>query len=94
MDEVLNQLTELEHVHEEFRLWVTTEVNVHFPITFLQMAIKFTNEPPQGVKASLKRTYSSFTQVVFHPVLFTRTVMEKRTDFANMLVFQFICCLS
>ncbi|TPP64769.1 Dynein heavy chain 5 axonemal [Fasciola gigantica] len=91
LDEVLNQLTDSEHVHEEFRLWVTTEVNVHFPITFLQTAIKFTNEPPQGVKASLKRTYSSFTQdyldintlVYWKPMMFAvtflhTTVQERR----------------
>ncbi|KAK4476180.1 hypothetical protein MN116_001394, partial [Schistosoma mekongi] len=60
--ELLNQLNETEHIHPEFRLWVTTEVHPHFPISFLQTSIKFTNEPPQGIRAGLKRTYATFTQ--------------------------------
>ncbi|KER25686.1 hypothetical protein T265_14170, partial [Opisthorchis viverrini] len=48
--------------HERFRLWVTTEEHKNFPITFLQIAIKFTNEPPEGIKANLSRTYTEVTQ--------------------------------
>ncbi|VDP88481.1 unnamed protein product [Echinostoma caproni] len=48
--------------HERFRLWVTTEEHKSFPINFLQVAIKFTNEPPEGIKANLYRTYSEVTQ--------------------------------
>lgn len=55
--EILDILVETEHVDETFRLWVTTEVHEDFPIGLLQMAIKFTNEPPQGIRASLKRSY-------------------------------------
>lgn len=57
MDELMDTIVETENVHEAFRLWMTTEVHKHFPITLLQMSIKFTNEPPQGLKAGLKRTY-------------------------------------
>lgn len=32
-----------------FRLWITTEVHPTFPITLLQMSIKYTCEPPSGM---------------------------------------------
>lgn len=55
--EIIDILVETEHVDDTFRLWVTTEVHEEFPIGLLQMAIKFTNEPPQGIRASMKRSY-------------------------------------
>ncbi|XP_019735638.1 dynein heavy chain 5, axonemal [Hippocampus comes] len=62
MDELMDIITETDFVHDGFRLWMTTEVHRHFPITLLQMSIKFTNEPPQGLKAGLKRTYGGINQ--------------------------------
>ena len=35
--EVMDQLLETETMHQDFRLWVTTEVHPKFPITFLQV---------------------------------------------------------
>lgn len=63
MDELMDTVTETDIVHDCFRLWMTTEVHRHFPITLLQMSIKFTNEPPQGLKAGLKRTYGGLFQL-------------------------------
>ncbi|XP_062848702.1 dynein axonemal heavy chain 5 [Trichomycterus rosablanca] len=62
MDELMDTLTETDSVHDGFHMWMTTEEHRHFPITLLQMAIKFTNEPPQGLKAGLKRTYGGISQ--------------------------------
>lgn len=65
--EIIDILVETEHIDDSFRLWVTTEVHEEFPIGLLQMAIKFTNEPPQGIRASLKRSY----QVMFFTFIVT-----------------------
>uniref|UniRef100_A0A8D3DUG5 Dynein heavy chain 5, axonemal-like n=1 Tax=Scophthalmus maximus TaxID=52904 RepID=A0A8D3DUG5_SCOMX len=64
LDELLETVTdaEQENVHEGFRVWLTTDVHPKFPIAFLQSSIKFTNEPPLGMKAGLKRTFSGVTQ--------------------------------
>ena len=51
MDELLEYVLTLETAHPTFRIWVTTEEHPKFPIGLLQTSIKFTNEPPQGVKA-------------------------------------------
>jgi len=40
-------------IHSEFRLFLTSEVHHSFPISLLQVSIKYTNEPPQGKHSSL-----------------------------------------
>ena len=35
--ECLDVIVETEHIHEEFRLWITTEEHPKFPINFLQV---------------------------------------------------------
>ncbi|XP_027499865.1 dynein heavy chain 5, axonemal-like isoform X3 [Corapipo altera] len=62
LSELMDTITTTESISEDFRTWITTEAHPEFPINLLQSSIKFTNEPPQGVKAGLKRTYSALTQ--------------------------------
>uniref|UniRef100_A0A8C1UX09 Dynein, axonemal, heavy chain 5 like n=1 Tax=Cyprinus carpio TaxID=7962 RepID=A0A8C1UX09_CYPCA len=96
LDEGLETVTTTESIHDNFRLWVTTEVHPKFPINFLQSSIKFTNEPPQGREAGLKRTYNSVTQEqleisnmpqwrpIFYAVAFLHTTVQERRKFGPL----------
>ncbi|XP_051466218.1 dynein axonemal heavy chain 5 [Apus apus] len=96
MDELMDTVIETETIHESFRLWMTTEIHKQFPITLLQMSIKFTNEPPQGLRAGLRRTYSGVSQnlldfsdmVQWKPLLyavaFLHSAVQERRKFGSL----------
>ena len=93
MEELMETLAHTEDINEDFRCWITTEPHENFPINFLQTSIKFTNEPPQGVKAGLRRTYALLTQELLdytnayqwkpmlYAVAFLHTVVQERRKF-------------
>ena len=62
LEEILDTVIETPTVHEDFRLWITSEVHAEFSINLLQICVKFTFDPPRGVKAGLKRTYTNISQ--------------------------------
>ncbi|XP_062548437.1 dynein axonemal heavy chain 8 [Armigeres subalbatus] len=100
VSELMLLIMELEKTgtgfHQDFRVWVTTEPHPRFPITFLQTSVKFTNEPPSGVKAGLKRTYGSMTVEMFEysespfyvplvfGISFLHTVVQERRKFGPL----------
>eukprot|EP00043_Microstomoeca_roanoka_P013217 m.129292 g.129292 ORF g.129292 m.129292 type:complete len:4796 (-) comp15694_c0_seq1:72-14459(-) len=96
MNEVLETMKTAENVHENFRLWITTEVHPKFPINLLQASIKFTNEPPQGIKANLKRTFTDVTQdqldisnlpqwrPMLYGVAFLHAIVQERRKFGPL----------
>ena len=61
-EDLIQLMVDSEELHRNFRLWLTTEQNKFFPIGLLQISHKFTNEPPQGLRASLKRSYADISQ--------------------------------
>ena len=47
--------------HERFRIFLTSAPEPSIPIGMLSRSIKLTNEPPQGLKANLKRAFCTFS---------------------------------
>ncbi|KER25690.1 hypothetical protein T265_06922 [Opisthorchis viverrini] len=93
MDELLETITTSDGVHDAFRCWLTTEVNPLFPISLLQSSIKFTYDPPMGIRAGLRRTYATLTQdqleisslpqwkPLLYGVAFLHTTVQERRKF-------------
>uniref|UniRef100_A0A8D2QAK1 Dynein, axonemal, heavy chain 5 n=1 Tax=Zonotrichia albicollis TaxID=44394 RepID=A0A8D2QAK1_ZONAL len=96
LNELMDTITTKESVNEDFRTWITTEAHPEFPINLLQSSIKFINEPPQGVKAGLKRTYSAVTQdllgaskmpqwkPLLYAIAFLHTTVQERRKFGPL----------
>ena len=92
-EEIITTMVDTDEMHRNFRLWLTSEVHNDFPIGLLQISHKFTNEPPQGLRASLKRTYANIQQDTIdysnHPtwpsllfaVAFLHNVVQERKKF-------------
>jgi dynein heavy chain, axonemal len=95
-NEVLESLVTTEQIHESFRIWITSEVHPKFPIGLLQMSIKYTAEPPQGIKAGLRRTFQGLTQdyldisnlpqwkPMLYGITFLHTILQERRKFGPL----------
>ena len=53
------------NLHQDFRLWLTTESHSKFPATLLESCLKVTYESPPGIKRNLQRTLNSWSPSVF-----------------------------
>lgn len=65
LDAICNKINQ-EYIHPEFRLWLTTSPVSTFPVSVLQNSVRITIEPPQGIKATLIKCYSNFSDEEFN----------------------------
>lgn len=58
LEEILEEVNDKEgEINEKYRLWLTSMPSDKFPASILQIGVKITNEPPKGIRASLKGTF-------------------------------------
>ena len=52
--------------HPDFRLFLSAEpppaLERALPVSLLQASVKLTNEPPEGLRANLRRAYANFSE--------------------------------
>ena len=54
------------HIHEEFRLFLSSMPTKAFPVTILQNSIKVTNELPKGLRSNLRRSFTEIDPTIFN----------------------------
>ncbi|XP_048258404.1 dynein axonemal heavy chain 1-like isoform X3 [Haliotis rufescens] len=59
LERLIEQI-DVDKVHRDFRLWLTSMPSDKFPVYILQNGSKMTVEPPKGIKANLLKSYAGF----------------------------------
>ena len=55
-------LEDLGEVHEDFRLWLTTEPVAAFPLGVLQSSLKVVTEPPAGLQLNMRASFAKLSE--------------------------------
>jgi dynein heavy chain len=58
----------------------------YFPAAILQNGLKMTTEPPRGIKANLKRTYTNMiTEETYKSCISTKSEVNNKSAFNKLL---------
>jgi dynein heavy chain len=70
----------------DFKLILTSMPVSYFPISVLQNSLKMTTDPPKGIKANLRRTYSNIiTEEIYDEPLIKQRIEEAgQTQYSGM----------
>ena len=63
LEAIVEQMDDTKH--RDFRLWLTSSPNPHFPVSILQNSVKMTLEPPSGLKQNVLSSYEALTEAEF-----------------------------
>ena len=65
LERLVEELALEPNLSDDFRLWLTSFPNLHFPIPVLQNAVKMTYEPPKGLRANMQSTWRAMDGTSF-----------------------------
>jgi len=85
VEQILEDGITNKQVHSEFRLWLSSAPTRSFPLSLLQRGIKFTTEPPRGIRSNLLKLYGLINEEEFS--------LNKKNQYYSKLLF-FACVVT